>query len=143
MNGQNSRCPLCDNPPPSTKDTFMRTLPEILNRLDMLRNQKQEFLLCFSLDGRQKVLAQRVVTIGLLDTVLTHPREVFAEPLTDRAASIIIAHNHPSGEAAPSLQDIKATQQLVAAGILLGIPLRDHVIITSKGHYSFRQHSLL
>lgn len=143
MNGRNSCCPLCDNSPLDTKDTFMRTLPEILNRLDMLRNRKQEFLLCFSLDGRQKVLAQRVVTIGLLDTVLTHPREVFAEPLTDRAASIIIAHNHPSGEAAPSLQDIKATQQLVAAGILLGIPLQDHIIITRDSYYSFKQHQLL
>jgi len=74
---------------------------------------------------------------------LAHPREVFAGPLTDRAASVIICHNHPSGVAEPSKEDIKTTQQLVAAGILLGIPLRDHVIITGTGYFSFREQGLI
>jgi DNA repair protein RadC len=79
----------------------------------------------------------------LLDLSLTHPREVFAGPLTDRAASVIICHNHPSGVAEPSKKDIKTTQQLVAAGILLGVPLQDHLIIANTGYFSFREHGLV
>jgi len=61
----------------------------------------------------------------------------------DRAASVIICHNHPSGIAEPSKEDIKTTQQLVAAGILLGIPLRDHIIVTKSGYFSFREEGLI
>jgi DNA repair protein RadC len=63
--------------------------------------------------------------------------------VADRAAAIIVAHNHPSGSAEPSKQDIATTQQLVAAGQILGIPLFDHVIVGSKGHFSFRKQGLL
>lgn len=97
----------------------------------------------FSLDSGQRLIARRVVTVGLLDAALVHPREVFAGPLTDRAASVIIAHNHPSGDAEPSKADIKTTQQLAAAGILLGIKLEDHIIVAAKSHYSFRRSGLL
>ncbi len=99
--------------------------------------------MCLSLDSGGRLINQRVVTIGLLDAALAHPREVFAGPLTDRAASVIIAHNHPSGVAAPSDHDIALTQQLAAAGQLLGIPLQDHIIIAAKAHYSFKANSLL
>ncbi|HKX24520.1 MAG TPA: JAB domain-containing protein, partial [Candidatus Saccharimonadales bacterium] len=66
-----------------------------------------------------------------------------SDAIVDRAACIIVAHNHPSGEPAPSQKDTSLTQQLAAAGQLLGIPLRDHVIVTKTDHYSFRQHHLL
>jgi len=72
-----------------------------------------------------------------------HPREVFAGPLKDRAAAVIIAHNHPSGFAEPSKQDIMATNQLVAAAQFLGITLLDHIIVTDKFHFSFREQGLL
>jgi DNA repair protein RadC len=88
-------------------------------------------------------VARRVVTIGTLTQSLIHPREVFAGPLKDRAASVIIAHNHPSGDPEPSKADISSTQQLVAAGILLDIPLKDHFIVTKSSHFSFREHGLL
>ena len=74
---------------------------------------------------------------------LAHPREVFAGPITDRAASIILAHHRPSGICEPSGEDIKSTQQLVAASILLGIPLLDHVIVTKTGYFSFREQGLI
>jgi DNA repair protein RadC len=121
----------------------LRTTKDILSYLEHFRNKKQEYLVSLSLDSGQRLIARRVVTIGLLDTALAHPREVFAGPLTDRAASVIVAHNHPSGEAAPSKQDIKTTQQLVAAGLLLGIPLQDHFIVTITNHYSFKQNHLI
>jgi len=119
------------------------TTDAILAQLNFIRAKRQEYFVCLSLDSAQRLIVRRVVTIGLLDVSLAHPREVFAGPLKDRAASIVVAHNHPSGIASPSNEDIKTTQQLVAAGQLLGLRLRDHIIITSKGYYSFQRGSLL
>lgn len=124
-----------------TKD--LRTAKAILAQLDFIRNKKQEYFICLSLDSRRQLITRRTVTIGLLDMSLAHPREVFAGPLKDRAASVIIAHNHPSGDPSPSEQDIVTTQQLVAAGILLGIRVRDHVIVASNSHFSFSSKRLL
>jgi DNA repair protein RadC len=69
-----------------------------------------------------------------------HPREVFAEPITDRASSIIVAHNHPAGSLLPSKEDIEITKQLKSAGETLGIQLLDHIIFNHKGYYSFLEH---
>lgn len=117
---------------------LLTTTDAILTQLDFIRAKKQEYFVCLSLDSAHRLITRRIVTIGLLDVSLAHPREVFAGPLKDRAASIIIAHNHPSGMASPSKEDIKTTQQLVAAGILLGIRLADHFIVTRGEFYSFR-----
>src|ERR1700730_4075999 len=108
-----------------------RTSPLLTNKdtllyLNFIRPKRQEYFVCMSLDSGHRLITRRVVTIGLLDSSLIHPREVFAGPLKDRAASVIVSHNHPSGDPNPSGADISATQQLVAAGILLGIPLQDH-----------------
>jgi len=116
---------------------------DVLSHLHYIRNKKQEYFVCLSLDSGGRLIARRTVTIGLLNVSLAHPREVFVGPLRDRAASVIIAHNHPSGEATPSNEDIETTQQLMAAGVLLGIPLRDHFIITKTSHFSFRGHGLI
>ncbi len=121
----------------------LRTMAEIVAHLDDIRSKQQEYLVALSLDGGQRLIAQRIITIGTLDAVLAHPREVFAEALMDRAASIIVAHNHPSGDAQPSQPDIALTQQLAAAGQLLGVALRDHLILTKTDYFSFRQHHLL
>lgn len=119
------------------------TINDILARLSDIRPRQQEYLVCLTLDGGQRLIAQRIITIGILDAVVAHPREVFADAITDRAASIIVAHNHPSGTVTPSQKDISLTQQLVAAGQLLGISLRDHIVVTKGEYYSFRQHHLL
>jgi DNA repair protein RadC len=121
----------------------LQSLHDILTRLDDIRTKKQEYLVCLSLDGGQRLVAQRIITIGTLDSLLAHPREIFADAIADRAASVVIAHNHPSGDTTPSQKDISLTQQLVAAGQLLGITLRDHIIVTKTEYFSFRQHHLL
>lgn len=123
--------------------TPLRTQQEVLARLDDIRNKQQEYFICLSLDGGQRLIAQRTITIGTLDTVIAHPREIFSDAIADRAASIIVAHNHPSGDPQPSAKDITLTQQLVAAGQLLGIDLRDHIIVTKTEYFSCRQHHLL
>lgn len=111
--------------------------------LRYIRAKKQEYVLCLSLDGADRLIARRIVSIGTLTASLIHPREVFAAPLKYRAASVIIAHNHPSGDPHPSKADISSTQQLVAAGVLLGIHVRDHIIITSDSHFSFLHNGLI
>ena len=136
-------CPLCQAPYVPPRNMYIRTTKDVLSCVKHFRNKKQEYLICLSLDGGQRLIARRIVTIGLLDQSLAHPREVFAAPLKDRAAAVIIVHNHPSGDANPSQADIKTTQHLVAAGQILGIPLRDHVILASKKHFSFSRHRLI
>jgi DNA repair protein RadC len=121
----------------------LRTMPEIVAHLEDIRNKQQEYLVALSLDGGQRLIAQRTITIGTLDVVLAHPREVFADALMDRAACVIVAHNHPSGEARPSQRDTELTQQLAASGQLLGVALKDHIIVTKNDYFSFRQHHLL
>jgi DNA repair protein RadC len=136
-------CPLCQSPYVPPKNKLIRTMKDILSCVEHFRNKKQEYFICLSVDSGQRLIAQRIVTIGLLDSTLVHPREVFAEPLTDRAASVIVVHNHPSGVASPSKEDIETTQQLIAAGVLLGIPLKDHVIIARDTFYSFKEYRFI
>ena len=125
------------------KGKLLRKNEDVLACLKYIRNKKQEYVVCLSIDSGMRLIARRTVTIGLLNESMVHPREVFAAPLKDRAACVIIAHNHPSGIAEPSAEDIKTTQQLVAAGQLLGIKLRDHIIVTQTSHYSFKGRYLL
>ena len=136
-------CPVCHDLSDVRPAKPLRTSDDILVYLDHFRDKRQEYFVCLSLDSGQRLIARRVVTIGLLDTALAHPREIFAGPLTDRAASVIIAHNHPSGDPTPSKQDIETTQQIVAAGQILGLPLLDHLIVALTGHYSFKREGLL
>lgn len=121
----------------------LRTQDDIVARLDDIRSKQQEYFIALSFDGGQRLIAQRTITIGTLDTVLTHPREVFADAIMDRAAYLVLAHNHPSGIPEPSNKDRHLTGQLVAAGQLLGIPLHDHLIVTKTEVFSFRQQRLL
>ena len=100
-----------------------------------IRDKKQEYFICLTLDGANRLIAKRVVTIGTLTASLVHPREVFADAIADRAASIIVAHNHPSGSLRPSQVDIAMTERLKHAGELLGITLVYHLLITKQ---SFR-----
>ncbi|MFP4384879.1 MAG: RadC family protein [Spirochaetia bacterium] len=106
-------------------------------------DRKQEHFITLSLNGAQEVQAVRTVSVGLVNRTIVHPREVFADPLTDRAASIIVAHNHPSGQVEPSSEDAEVTERLKQAGAVLGINLLDHVIFSSLGYYSFLEEGRL
>ena len=75
-----------------------------------------------SLNGANEVIAVRTVSVGLVDKTQVHPREVFADPITDRASAVVVAHNHPAGGFSPSTDDIAITQRLKAAGETLGSP---------------------
>lgn len=116
---------------------------DVLPLVANLRDKRQEHFCCITLNGAGEVLGNRVITVGLLNHSLVHPREVFADAITDRAASIICVHNHPSGSLEPSSQDIAITAQLRDAGSLVGIQLIDHVIVTKTGHLSMRERGLV
>ena len=103
-------------------------------QLTDIRDKKQEYFVCLTLDGANRLIAKRIITIGTLTASLVHPREVFAEAIADRAASVIVAHNHPSGNLQPSDADRDVTNRLKSAGELLGIALIDHLIVTSKNY---------
>ena len=107
-----------------------------VEQLADIRDKKQEYFVCLTLDGANRLITKRVITIGTLTASLVHPREVFADAITDRAASIIVAHNHPSGSLKPSDADQAVTERLREAGKLLGITLNDHLIITKNGYSS-------
>lgn len=100
-----------------------------VEQLADISNKKQEYFVCLTLDGANRLIAKRIITIGTLTASLVHPREVFADAITDRAASIIVAHNHPSGNLGPSQADREVTERIRQAGLLLGIHLVDHIII--------------
>ncbi len=103
-----------------------------VEQLTDIRNKKQEYFVCLTLDGANRLIAKRVITIGTLTASLVHPREVFAEAITDRAASIIVAHNHPSGSLTPSIDDLDITERLREAGRIIGIQLANHIIASNK-----------
>jgi len=98
-------------------------------QLHEIKNKKQEYFVLLTLDGARRLINNRVVTIGTLMSSLVHPREVFAFAIEDRAASIIIAHNHPSGLLEVSEQDREVTHRIRQAGDLIGIRLDDHLIV--------------
>jgi DNA repair protein RadC len=81
--------------------------------------------------------------MGLVNRTIVHPREVYADPLTDRASSIIVAHNHPSGNVDPSPEDRDITKRLKEAGEILGIPILDHLVFSSESFYSFLENGLI
>ncbi len=117
----------------------VREAKDVLPFVQQIREKRQEYFVCLSLNGANEVIENRVVTVGLLDSNQVHPREVYADPLTDRAASIIVAHNHPSGTLEASPEDVALTDRLARAGKLLGIPLLDHIIVTKRGYLSLKQ----
>lgn len=116
---------------------------DCLKYLGTIRDQLQEHFVALTLDGAGNIIKSRVITVGLLNHTLVHPREVFRGAILDNAASIIIAHNHPSGSLEPSSQDIAITNQMRDAGTLMGISVLDHIIVSKNGHLSMRERGLL
>jgi DNA repair protein RadC len=110
---------------------------DVLPIISHFADRKQEHFICVSVNGANEVIMARVVSVGLVNRTQVHPREVFADPITDRASGIIVAHNHPAGTLTPSKEDIEVTRRLKAAGETLGIKLLDHIIFNRKGYYSF------
>ncbi|MDR1930090.1 MAG: DNA repair protein RadC [Treponema sp.] len=102
-------------------------------------DRRQERFICISLNGAHEVLAVRVVTVGLVNRTIVHPREVFSDPIQDRASAVCVAHNHPSGKLNPSREDDEITRRLKDAAEILGIRFLDHLIFSEDSFYSYNQ----
>jgi len=113
----------------------VHTASDVFPLVQHFADRKQEQFICVSLNGAHEVLAIRVVSVGILNKTIVHPREVYGDPLSDRAAAIIVCHNHPSGQLEPSEEDRNITRRLYEAGEILGISLLDHLILSPRGGY--------
>jgi DNA repair protein RadC len=107
-----------------------------VKQIEFIRNKKQEHFVMLTLDGARRLINIHTITIGTLTASLVHPREVFAPAMEDRAASIIIAHNHPSGSLVIGDKDREVTKRIRRAGELMGISLNDHIIIAGDNFAS-------
>lgn len=110
---------------------------DIIPLVRHLADRPQEQFIAISLNGAHEVIKLRIVSVGLVNKTLVHPREVFVGALTDRAAAVVCAHNHPSGNLQPSMEDHEVTQRIRRSGEILGVPLLDHIIFTGEAYYSF------
>ena len=127
----------------SNKEAAINSAQDAVALVPEMRDLKQEHLVALSLDGANRLIAKRVISVGTLNASLVHPREVFADAITDRAASLVIIHNHPSGNAEPSQSDTEITERIKQSGKLLGIQLQDHIIITKSAHHSLTEAGVL
>ena len=116
---------------------------DVYEELKEYHNKKQEYFLALYLDGANHLIQTKVITIGILNQSLVHPREVFSYAIEKRCASIIVAHNHPSGILEASSEDINVTKRLKESSQILGIELLDHLIITNDGFVSLKEEGIL
>ena len=107
-----------------------------------LKGKKKEHFLVLCLDTRNRLINSKLVSIGSLDTSIVHPREVFKEAVSSCAASVIFAHNHPSGDPEPSKEDIELTKRLAKAGEIIGIDVLDHIIVCDRSYSSLKAKNL-
>lgn len=121
----------------------IRNTDDILSLVKDIRDKKQEYFLTITLTGASTLIEKREVFKGTVNYSMVHPREIFADAISDRAAGIVFVHNHPADDAQPSEADIKLTRQLCEAAKLMGIQVIDHVIVTKNNYFSFQAEGML
>ena len=109
--------------------TAARTPADVAATLADSAQLAQEAFTVLTLDKKNRIIDRHLITLGVLDASLIHPREVFRAAITDGASALILSHNHPSGDPAPSAEDCAITRQMVSAGRIMGISVLDHVVI--------------
>ena len=113
------------------------------NYQSLFKDHVRERFIVFWLNSANKVLGFEVITEGLLNSSLTHPREVFRGAIVSTCASVILAHNHPSGNPEPSQEDITITKQIVDSGKIIGIPVHDHIIFADNNFTSLAERGII
>lgn len=111
--------------------------------MEEMRYYKKEYFKTILLDTKNNVIKIEEISVGSLNSSIVHPREVFKEAIKNSSSSIILVHNHPSGEAEPSREDMALTDRLVECGKLLGIRIIDHIVIGDGVFYSFKEEGLI
>ncbi|KKU19298.1 MAG: hypothetical protein A2119_00480 [Candidatus Colwellbacteria bacterium GWA2_46_10] len=127
-------------------DTNLPTIEstkDAIAQLTDLQNLKKEHFITLYINARHKLIHKELISVGTLTANLVHPREVFEPAIIRVAIEIIVAHNHPSGDPAPSSADLEITKRLVEAGKILGIKVLNHIIITKENYFSFQDKGLI
>lgn len=125
------------------KSELLMSPRDVWEQMSDLREHKKEHFVVFYLDSRSQIIQREIISMGTLNASLVHPREVFEPAIKHNTAQIIVSHNHPSGNAEVSEDDIEVTKRLVQAGKILGIELLDHVVVSKSGFSSFREQHLI
>jgi len=125
------------------KTNLILTPKDVWDNLKDIRNNKKEHFVVFYLDTRQQEIKREIISVGILNASLIHPREVFEPAIRHNAAQILVAHNHPSGDPTPSDDDVVVTKRLCEAGKILGIEVVDHVVVSENSFVSLKCESLL
>ena len=118
---------------------YFRSPSDIFSAISHFDDSMQEHFICIMLNGAYEIIEKRVITTGLINRTVVHPREVFAPAIERRAVAIIIAHNHPSGHLEPSQEDFEVTSRIKSAGDLLGINVLDHIIFCTDSYHSMAE----
>ncbi len=123
---------MCELPLARDGTTMIRSPDDTWVECREMRDLGQETFVVLSLNTRNRLLDKRMIGMGLVDSCLVHPREVFRRAVSEGASAIILVHNHPSGDPCPSAEDVRITRQMIQAGQVLGIKVLDHVIVGRK-----------
>lgn len=124
------------------KSSILLTPKDVWQRMEDIRDSKKEHFVVFYLDSRNQEIQREIISIGTLNESLVHPREVFEGAIKNNAASIIIVHNHPTGNVEPSMGDLSLTKRIVEAGKILGVEVVDHIIVSNLNIFSFKDKKL-
>jgi len=122
---------------------IIRSTKDVIAQAVYMRDKTREHLMVIYLNARNEMIFKKPMFIGTLNANLVHPREIFQEALKQNAASVILVHNHPSGDAEPSQDDLEITKRILEAGKIMGIDILDHVIITKNKVFSFKERGLI
>ncbi|MCK4354931.1 DNA repair protein RadC [Candidatus Parcubacteria bacterium] len=121
----------------------IKSIEDVLAQSVYMRDKTREHLMVIYLNARNEMLYKKPMFIGTLNANLVHPREIFSEALKQNAASVILVHNHPSGDSEPSQDDLEITKRIIEAGKIMGIDVLDHIIITKNKPFSFKENKLM
>ena len=119
------------------REVVVNDCKTVFQEMQDIKDWKKEVFVVFYLNTQNQIISREVISIGILNSVIIHAREVYRTAIIQNAHAIIVSHNHPCGSSEPSAEDKDITNQLKKAGNILGIKLLDHVIVTKKGYYSF------
>jgi DNA repair protein RadC len=117
----------------------IRSPADVASTVTEIRKNRREHFVILCLNARNQVIRKETISIGSLNASIVHPREVFQPAIRESAASLVLVHNHPSGDTRPSDDDVELTRRLVKAGEILGIEVLDHVIVSAKKHLSLKE----
>ena len=122
---------------------IVQSINDVILQVGYIREKTREHFVAIYLNARNELLFRKHIFIGTLNASLVHPREIFSEALRHNAASVILVHNHPSGDPEPSEDDLEITKRISEAGKIMGIDVLDHVIITKNKIFSFKEKKLI